>query len=250
MNSSYYYKEGGGITFIDPNDEENSRHSFNDYGLILKNENVTNPEPQVNFIEIPFRNGSIDLSEPFGEETISFKDRFATFELSDVNYQKDYILKFSELAQFILGKRRIIVLDKDPTYYYIGRCTGFSDPEVESNSVTSTITFEVEPFRYANCSAEHPWLWNPFCFITDMAIDSGSFVVDGTLTRIINTGEIDITPSITVDSQMSLEFEDYTYTLYPGTTKNYNIRLRGRHENILKFTGHGTVTIDYRGGRF
>lgn len=249
-NNFYYYKEGGGVTFIDPNDEDSKRHSYRDFNLVFREPEITEPEPQTNFVEIPFRDGSLDMTAPFGEEYVSFKDRYLYLTFTDLDYRQGFMSKFSRFAQFILGKRRKIILDKDPTYYYIGRCTNFSEIELEGNFGTLTVTFQVEPYRYSIYGADEPWLWDPFNFLTDMAIDAGSYQVYGSLTKTIFVGENDVAPIITVDSQMTLEFEGKTYTLYPGTITNFDILLKGNKDNVLRFTGNGTVTIDYRGGRF
>lgn len=250
MSNRYFYREGGGVSFIDPNDESNIRHTFNDFGLILKTPEISEPEPQTTFIEIPFRDGSLDLTAPFGEDYVAYKDRFLYIPLVDLDYTLDVNAKFARLAQAILGKRKKVILDKDPTYYYIGRCISFSDVEVEGLMGTVTVTFEVEPYRYSIYGANDRWKWDPFNFLTDMAIDAGSYPVNGTLTKTIQVGESDVVPSITVDSDMTLEFEGKTYQLHKGTIRNYDIRLKGGKDNVLVFRGNGTVTIDYRGGRF
>lgn len=247
MNDFYYYREGGGVTFRNNSEE---LHSFRDFDLVLKSVEVTEPEPQTNFIEIPFRNGSLDLTAPYGEENITFRDRFLYLTFTDIKYKENYRLRFSEFARHILGKRKEIILDKDPAYYYVGRCISLDDPEEEGEFYTAVATFEIEPYRYANCSAESPWLWDPFCFIDGMAIDTGSYIVNGVLTKIIYTGINDAIPEITVDSEMTVEFEGKEYTLNQGVNKNYDIRLRGNAKNVLIFKGNGSVKIDYKGGRF
>lgn len=248
--SIYYFRGDTGVTFIDPADETNSRHSFRDFGLKFQEPNITLPEPQTNFIEIPFRDGALDMTAPFGEDFVSYKDRYLDLTFTDNEYRQGFMSKFSRLAQFILGKKRKIILDKDPSYYYIGRCTKISDPTRSVDFGTATVTFEVEPYKYSIYSANDPWLWDPFNFLTDMAIDAGSFVVNGSLTKVISVGGADVAPTITVDSEMTLEFEGKTYQLFPGTVTNYDIYLKGDKENVLVFKGNGTVTIDYRGGRF
>ena len=250
MSNSYFYHEGGGVSFIDLDNEANTVHSYRDFGLILRRPDVTIPEPQTNFIEIPFRDGSLDLTAPFGEDYVSYKDRYLYIPLTDLDYVRDVGAKFDRLARVIQGKRKKIILDKDPTYYYIGRCTNFSDVEVEGLTGTTTVTFRVDPYRYSIYGANDRWKWDPFNFLTDMAIDAGSYPVNGTLTKVIQVGENDVIPTITVDSDMTLEFEGKTYQLHSGTIRNYDIRLKGGKDNVLVFKGNGTVTIDYRGGRF
>ena len=56
-----------------------------------------------------------------------------------------------------------------------------------------------------------------------------------------------VVPEITCSETMNVEFENQTFQLAKGTNKNYDVILK-EGENIMKFTGNGTVTIDFRGG--
>lgn len=246
----YYYLEGGGVTFIDPEDEANKWHSYDDFGLIYREGDIPLPEPRTEFIEIPYRDGALDLSAPYGEEYVTYGDRILSLTFTTMTYRQEFMARFARLAKKILGRRMKVILDKDPNYYYIGRVTSFSPVEVAGDTATSTVTVEVGPYRYSIYTANDRWKWDPFNFYTDMALDMGSYVVNGTLTKTINVGESDVYPTFTVDSDMTLEFEGKTYQLRTGTITNYDIRLRGGVPNVLTFTGNGTVTIDYRGGRF
>lgn len=246
----YYFQEGGGVLFVDPDNEENTHHTFKDYDLILRELALTLPEPRTEFVDIPNRDGSLDLSAPYGEEYVTYKDRYLYITLTTLSYRQEFMMKFNRLARNILGKRKKIILDKDPGYYYTGRCTNFSEVEVAGDTATCTITFEVEPWRYSTQSAGEPWKWDPFNFYTDMALDMGSYEVNGTLTKTLNVGEKDVYPTITVTSDMTLEFDGKTFQLRQGTTTNYDIRLKANVSNVLIFKGHGRVTIDYKGGTF
>lgn len=249
MNINYYYfKQGGGVTFYNPVTDEKICHTYTDHDLILKNAYISPPVPKVTFIDIPGRDGSIDLSEALG--SVRFQDRYLYIVVTDVDYKLSVGEEFALLQREIDGKRVKVILDKMPSYYYLGRVTSFSDVEEDGLTGTTTITIQVKPYRYSIYSADDPWLWDPFNFLTDMAIDAGSFPVNGRTIRIINVGMNDVTPTITVSSDMTLEFEGKTYELHTGTINNFDIRLKGNKENVLVFTGNGTVTIDYMGGRF
>lgn len=246
--SFYYYKEGGGVTFINPDTDENICHTFKNHGLILNDVYPSAPVPKTTFIDIPGRDGSIDLTEALG--SVRFENRYLTIVLTDLNYKLSVGEEFALLQREIDGRRVKVILDKMPSYYYTGRVISFSDVEQKGLTGTITITVEIEPYRYSIYDADNPWLWDPFNFLTDMAIDAGSFPVNGTTTRHIYVGMNDVTPTITVTSDMTLEFEGKTYELHTGTINNFDIRLKGNKENILVFKGNGTVTIDYMGGRF
>ena len=50
-----------------------------DYGLIVAPYSIPMPEPQTNFVEIPGRDGALDLSEAFG--TVRYADRIIPLTL-------------------------------------------------------------------------------------------------------------------------------------------------------------------------
>lgn len=244
----YYYQEGGGALFFNPDTENQICHTFDDYGLILNNAYASPPVPKTTFIEIPGRDGSIDLTEALGG--VRFEDRYLYVELTDLNYKLSVGEAFAKLQRQIDGKRVKVILDKLPSYYFLGRVISFSDPEENGLAGTTTVTIRIEPYRYSIFDANDRWLWDPFNFLTDMAIDAGSYPVNGSLTKTINVGQNDVTPSITVSSDMTLEYEGRSYELKAGVIYSNLIELRGNENNILTFRGNGTVTIDYRGGRF
>lgn len=246
--NGYFYKQGGGVTFYNPDTDEKICHTYEDAGLVLLDVYPSPPVPKTNFIDIPGRDGSIDLTEALGG--VRFEDRYLYIELLDRDYKLSVGAAFTRLQRLIDGRRVKVILDKMPSYYYVGRVIEFSEPDEEGLTATSTVTVEIEPYRYSIYSADEPWLWDPFNFYTDMAIDAGSFKVSGTLRKVIYVGMNDVTPTITVDSAMTLEYEGKTYQLEPGATMNYDIRFRGNKENVLVIKGNGTITIDYRGGQF
>lgn len=247
---SYYYHIGGGVTFIDPANESNRWHTYNDYGFVLRALDLTEPEPYTQFVEIPFRDGSLDMSAPYGEEYVSYNDRYLTITLTTLTFRQEFMARFGRLANNILGRRLKIILDKDQNYYYLGRCISFGQVNVEGDMASSDISFRLEPYKYSIYSAGDRWKWDPFNFYTDMALDMGSYTVSGSLTKVLRVGAKDVYPTITVSSDMTLEFNGKTYQLTKGSTTNYDIRLKAEVDNVLVFKGNGTVTIDYQGGRF
>ena len=56
-----------------------------------------------------------------------------------------------------------------------------------------------------------------------------------------------VIPEIMVSAAMTLSYEGKDYDLKQGTNKIYDIVIK-EGENMLMFTGTGTVTISYRGG--
>ena len=95
----------------------NEIHGYYDLGLIMSECIVHPAQPKTNYIEVPFSNGTIDLSEANGE--IKFSDRTLDFIFSvkPCNFEE----KKTEVSNTINGLKCKITLDKDDEYYYSGR---------------------------------------------------------------------------------------------------------------------------------
>ena len=86
------------------------------YGLIVAPYEIPMPLPRTDYVEIPGRNGSLDLSEAFGH--VLYNDRLIPITLYAVG---SYNANVSTFVNAVHGKRMQITFSKDPTYYYNGR---------------------------------------------------------------------------------------------------------------------------------
>ena len=87
-----------------------------DYGLIVAPYAIPLPEPQMNFVEIPGRDGALDLSEAFG--AVRYTDRIIPLTLYA---RAPFDTTVSALAADIHGRRMNVIFDRDPTFYYDAR---------------------------------------------------------------------------------------------------------------------------------
>ena len=94
-------------------------HSFDDLNLVLSKVNIPPAAVKTNYVDIPGGDGTIDLTETFGK--VRYKDRECDFTFT-VLPQYDFEEKKREVANLLNGKRFKITLDKDPDYYWVGRC--------------------------------------------------------------------------------------------------------------------------------
>ena len=96
------------------------------------------------------------------------------------------------------------------------------------------------------------WEWDPFNFETGIIREYREIRVDGSLKFIIEGRRKNVVPAFTVVSDdgsgLQVRFNGTTYNLPDGTSRVLNIVIRSG-TNTLYFTGNGTVSIDYRGGR-
>lgn len=144
------------------------------------------------------------------------------------------------------GKIIKCTLPDDLDHYYEGR---FSLQTDKKNDVIAdfVIVGDVHPFKMEHLTAADNWLWDPFSFESGVARGYGEMQVSGFASVDVVGSDMPIVPEITCSAAMKVEFEGQTFELTKGMNKNYDIILN-QGTNTLKFTGTGTVSIDFRGG--
>jgi len=226
-----------GVTF-------GTKHSYDDFGLILSSKDLSLPEPKTESVDVIGRNGSIDLSEALGDD-VKFKNRTITLNFTVPNGLTYWSDALSSLSNYLHGQKMRIILDADKTFYYYGRC---SIDQFKTNKRTASIVVkcDVEPYKIEVNGAGMPWIWDTFSFVNGV-IHINSVTVSGTTTvNLVNRRKV-VSPTFTTTAAMTVTFDNVTYSLPKGTTTVYNIRLQeGDNSIILK--GTGTVTIEYKGG--
>ena len=233
-----------GVTF-------GTKHSYRDWGLLLKSRPVISPpSPKTVYVDIPGSDGVIDLTESLTGD-VKFDNRTIKCEFVVLDARNRWSDIYSEIMDYLHGQRMRVRLDEDPTYYYEGR---LQVNEWKSDKVTSTITIEgdVEPYKLEMFSSLEDWEWDSFNFETGIIRDYKEIRVDESLTFTIEGRKKSVVPSFTVVSDdgsgLQVRFNGTTYDLPDGTSRVLNIVIKNG-TNTLYFTGNGTVSIDYRGGR-
>lgn len=233
-----------GVTF-------GNKHSYRDWGLFLKSKPVISPPtPKTVYVDIPGSDGVIDLTESLTGD-VKFNNRTITCEFVVLNARNKWSNIYSEIMDYLHGQRMKVRFDEDPTYYYIGRLqvNGW-----KSDKVTSTIVIEgnVEPYKMEMFSSLEDWEWDSFNFETGIIRDYNELRIDESLIFTIEGRRKSVVPTFIVTSDdgsgLKVRFNSVTYDLPDGSNRVLNIIIRDG-KNALYFTGNGTVSIDYRGGR-
>jgi hypothetical protein len=227
------------------------KHSYRDWGLILKSRPVISPpSPKTTYIDNPGTDGQLDLTESLTGD-IAYDNRIITLEFNVIDSRKRWSNIYSEILDYLHGRQMKLILDEDSSFYYEGR---FQVNEWKSDKKTSTITIEgnVEPYKYEKYSSLDDWLWDEFNFENGIIREYKELRVDGTLKVVIEGRRKRVIPSFLVTSDdgkgLQVSFDGSTYDLKDG--KNIVVDIRTvEGTNTLTFTGNGTVSIDYRGGR-
>ena len=155
------------------------RHTWRDWHLVPSSPPMIVPaKPRTRYIDIPGRNGRLDASEFLGG--ITYDDREGTWQFiidPETDIDGGYIYHFetiySDIMQYIQGKRLNVVLVDDPAYYYNGRLYVDSISSEDSNR-TITIHYTLDPFKRLVTKNVSEWLWNELNLISGTIPRTGS----------------------------------------------------------------------------
>lgn len=213
-----------GVTFGD-------KHSYHHWGLMLKSRPVISPPtPKTKYVDVPGMNGSLDMTQAL-TGYVQYENRKITFEFVLMADRDAWSAIYSDVLDYLHGRKLDIIMDEDPMFYYTGRVT-VNKWSVSHRIPTITMTAEVEPFKTARYS--DPQYKN--------------LTVEESRTVMLHGMRKPTVPAFTVSADMQLDFGGKTYVLPAGTSTLPDIVIR-EGANTLVFTGSGTVSIDYKGGR-
>ena len=204
-----------------------TRWAHADYGLIVAPYAIPMPEPQTNFVEIPGRDGALDLSEAFG--TVRYTDRVIPLTLY---VRAPFDAQISVFAADVHGRRMNVIFDRDPTFYYDARVT-VEDVERHAGYCELSLECRVKPYKLEHFET------------TITVLPTGIASVTLTNTR------MPVVPVVTVSAEMTLAFtlsgKDYTINLATGTHIVPSLVLM-EGDTLIGITGTGRITFTYRKG--
>ena len=199
--------------------------------LTLTGWELSAPEYQSNMVEVPGRDGSLDLSTAltYGEPRYKSRTLTATFETSE-GIRLERKERFDTMVNWLDGWRMDIQLPDDTTHYITGRV----HVAVEYNDLAHgavTVTAICDPWRYSKTE-------------TVVTLTAGT---EAQTASLVNSGRRSQAPTLTVetDSQVSLVYGSHSWALGSGVYILPDLILR-QGRNALTYSGAGTVEIRYR----
>lgn len=205
-------------------------HSFRDLNLILTSVYIPPASPKENFIDIPGGNGSVDMTEAHGD--VKYSDRTGakfTFHMNPAGglSEKAWEAKKTEISNRLNGLQCNIVLDKDPEYYWQGRC---KVSEYASDKKLKKIIVGARLAPYKMKINE-----------TTVKVALTETPKEITLTNARKT----VCPLITCTGETTLIFDGSEYVLNAGTHRLLDFQLKEGETAVTVF-GTGTVTFVYQ----
>lgn len=229
------------ITFGDKN-------TFDDWHLIPTSRPVIAPPPLRSHTEdIPGGFGSLDLSEALTGYPL-YDNRTGSLEFAVVNDKwSNWSLAYQTILNYLHGRRMKMILEDDPSYYYIGRFTVDSWTSGENYS-TITINYDLYPYKKQIVSTSEQWVWNSFDFEYGYITEYFNLTVDGSLSVLVKACGEPTVPVITSTASMTVTVNSKTYNLSAGRNYITSLVAPPNTDTTYKFTGNGTISVDYRGG--
>lgn len=122
-----------------------TKKSYTDFGVILISQEIGVPKPKTYTVDIEGMDGSLDLSEFFGE--IKYENRTLKFTFETIEKISDWQLRMSIISSFLHGQKMKIEVWSDPDFHYIGRCS--IDEYSSSSRLGKIVIFcDAEPYKY------------------------------------------------------------------------------------------------------
>lgn len=205
----------------------NEFHSYEDFRLILSSKTIEAPNAKTVKVSVDGSDGDIDLTEYFGEP--KYENRTLEFVFSSVVPINEFLEQFSEINNAIHGKQMKIIMDDDPYFYYVGRCS-VSAWKWNGRVVELTVKCDCEPYKYKIYETSR----------TDVISESGIVNYSNLRKRVI--------PKFTFDGAMSFLFENKTFSISNAGTYIFPDVEFKAGSNRITYTGSGTVTVKYLEG--
>ena len=200
-------------------------HSFHDLNLVLSKISIPPATAKTNLVDIPGGNGSVDLTEALGD--VKFKDRDCEFTFT-VFPSDDFEEKKREISNFLNGRHCKIIVDKDPDYYWEGRC-GVNQYSSNKRLNQIVIKATVSPYKLKLNQ-------------TRTVIQAGEAV----LGHLWNSRK-KVVPTITTAAPATIFYGDGEFHLNAGTHRILNITLT-EGDNQVVVTSNANVEFTYQEG--
>lgn len=220
-------------------------NSYQDYLLHISELEVGQPELHTRYIDIPFRNGSLDFTDIYGLS--SFSDRFinVTFQTSIISQLKtdEIYAMYDSIIADIYGTGTDEIQIDNIEGVFIGRVVSVSPVSLFEHGGQIQVQFRCNPFRiskeYVGCND----IWDTFYpfnqhVFSDCMHDNVTSEIDA---RLFNNSVIPIHPVIVV--------MDAPVTVTQGNvSKTYDVGTHDDTHVLMKPMTWTDISINSNGG--
>ena len=199
-------------------------HSYDDLRLILTEKEIEAPEPKLQYVEIPGRDGKIDFTDAYGG--VRYSNRTLSFSFQCIEPYDDFLRLFSEIQNRLHGRRLKVVLDDDPAFYYVGRVS-VDSWRADKRIGEIGVEVDADPYKYAI-----------FPTVMEHTIAETGTVYLPNLRR-------EVTPLVSCSAPMDISFDGQSFHFEAGDEQTSSLVLK-EGTNILTVSGTGTIRFEYQ----
>lgn len=201
-------------------------HSYQEWGLILSEKEITAPKPKTIEFEIEGSDGVLDFTEFFGG--VKYENRRLVFKFCSID-PEDFLTLFSTVQNAIHGKKMQVILDDDPAFFYYGRVT-VNEWKVSKRLGEITIEVDAQPYKQA---------------VTETVVTK---TVSSNANIVLANDQMPVVPTITTNAEFLIDAGSFNDVFSAGTFQIPEVEL-GAGNNSIYVEGNGTITFRYRKGR-
>lgn len=189
--------------------------------FIMNYARVSTPMVKVKEIEVPGMDGVLDITESLGE--VKYNNRQISFKFTTLRQEK-----IAQMINALHGLKKKIILDREDTFYYRGRCS-VGDPVLNKNLLTLEVTASCEPYKYKSRITRH------------------REEIKGASNIVLLNERMRTIPTITVTAPMQVTFGDKMYNLGEGEYQLEDVILKQGY-NRFRVEGKGVILFQYQEG--
>jgi len=234
-------------------EDTNTVYNSLDFMLILTNVEIEDAQARRYTVDVPGRDGTLDLSEALGG--VYFANREITLEFACINYTTQRFIDISSrLRNALNGRMCRLTISSDIAHFWRGRCQVDSTRgSLEHTAIT--VTMNAEPHKYSVIGSYEPWQWSPFSFIDGTTVTQKDVVLNNqTKTVTLPVDPARGKPVLWLNTgtsgavQAKLSTQSSWQVLRIGKNTFPEIRMSDRFTQTLQLKGKGSVGVDYRIG--
>lgn len=202
------------------------KHTYRDLGLVLVDgsEKIGLPEIQTYNIEVPGRDGLLDLTEALNGE-VAYKNRECSWQFADAREYGERTAALVELANMLHGRKLAFKLDDRPEYTGTGRFTAEIGENRRGYTVLN-VKADCEPYFSKG--------------VKTLRVNAA-----GGIKITVESGRKPVCPTFEFQSETIVSADGIHARMQPGTYKVSDLWLhQGRNEIYLNsYLGYGNVPI-------
>ena len=218
-----------GIRFTDLSNETLTRHTADDWGLVMTDKVIGTPPLKEKYVELADRDGDLDFTDALMGIPV-YGTRGLSFNFEYLDDPSEWTKLFTEIRNSLHGRRMKIFEPDDPAYYYTGRVT-VDDP---SGGLVKAFTVTVKADTWKHKATGET--------VVSEAVEADKIIV------LMNDWR-PVSPTITTTGAVSFSVGGVNYSIAgAGDFRFPKLRLAYGENEILILSGSGEISFRYHEG--